>query len=60
MLPSKSKGMYEAEYKRSLKWKRNKSLKIVNNDVILVYLSELSKQIKIMVEIFNDEKLLKL
>ncbi|KAB0801953.1 hypothetical protein PPYR_04139, partial [Photinus pyralis] len=44
LVPATSKKLYENEYSKFCKWRSEKSLKIVNEKILLAYFSERSKQ----------------
>lgn len=41
LIPEKSKDIYEKEYNKFCSWKKAKNITTVNEDVFLVYISEL-------------------
>lgn len=43
LLPSKSKSRYEKHYDLFLKWKKNEKIKKTSENIILAYISEMSK-----------------
>ncbi|KAJ3646452.1 hypothetical protein Zmor_024040 [Zophobas morio] len=46
LLPAKSPQMYEKEYQIFLRWKEEKKIVVVNEDVVLNYLHEKSQEVK--------------
>lgn len=44
LLPTKTSNRYEKEYKVFTAWRNSKNVKVVNEDVLLCYLSGLSKK----------------
>lgn len=46
LLPQRSKSRYETEYSQFCDWREKRKVKIVNDDVVLVYLSEKAKSMK--------------